>query len=354
MKNCLIGIKCELNLNKHKSKFRFINLKKTFVNLAKHSSSTHEMRYRGNKCENKFFSNYSCFKSFTTYEKNDSLEDIIPDHLVYNIPKYSKNPKEFDFPWLINGAPFLEIKARFLPEQVFVRSMMAKSEVLKHLYKVYRAVLLACSTYDFEFLKEYCEYNFYTKLKNKLEEFQKLKYTIEVVEDMKANKGARLLPEMHLYDCIIIKGLYVDREKNLKESDYSVCNDIEDMGFVSYIPNYLSDPNNFKTKEMAEDKLNQGEFKNLIFRSYCMFKTGLKLFVFDRLGNKIYDYPLNYNYNHAAIFECLMVPPPIFKSFSETETYTEWIAKHNLGVWKMIDLDNWMKGNPYFLSQPKI
>jgi hypothetical protein len=38
-------------------------------------------------------------------------DDILPDHLVYNIPKYEKN-ENFDFPWLIGGAPFLEIKVK--------------------------------------------------------------------------------------------------------------------------------------------------------------------------------------------------------------------------------------------------
>ena len=165
---------------------------------------------------------------------------------------------------------------------------------------------------------------------------------------MKANKGFRLFPEMHLYDCIVVKGLYLDREKNKKESDYSVCNDIEDMGFVSYIPNYLSDPNNFKTKESAEEKLNSGEFKNIFFRAYCTFKCGYKIFVLDRNGNKIFDYDKGYNFNHAAVFECQMVAPENFKSFAQVETYTEWIAKHKFGIWKMIDMDNWMKGNPYF------
>jgi hypothetical protein len=281
---------------------------------------------------------------------NNSIEDILPDHLVYNIPKYAKNPKEIDFPWLINGAPFLELKARFLPEQIFVRSHTPKSEVLKHLFKIYRGVLLGCSENDTEFLQEYCEKTFYENLKNKLEEYKLRKYTIEVVEDMKANKGFRLFPEMHLYDCVVIKGLYLDRQKNGKESDYSVCNDIEDMGFVSYIPQYLQDPNNFKTKDQAEEKLNQGEFKNITFRAYCMFKSGLKLFIVDRFGNKIFDYSPNYNYNHACVFECQMLPPPNFKSFANVETYTEWIAKHKFGIWKMIDMDNWMKGNPYFLE----
>lgn len=284
------------------------------------------------------------------FSKKDELDDFLPDHLYYKIPKYEKNPQYFDFPWLINGAPFLEIKARFLPEQVFTRSKITKAEVLKHLFKIYRGVLLASSEFDYEFLEEYCEKEFLNKLKEKLDEYKTRGYTIEVVEDLKANKGYRLLPEMHLYDCIVIKGLYLDRSKNNKESEYSVCNDIENMGFVSYIPNYLQDPNNFKTKEQAEEKLQQGEFRNVIFRAYCMFKTGLKLFIYDKYGNKIFEYAPEYNCNHVCVFETAMLPPPEFKSFSKVETYTEWIAKHSFGVWKMIDMDNWMKGNPYFLE----
>lgn len=154
---------------------------------------------------------------------------------------------------------------------------------------------------------------------------------------------------MHLYDSILIKGLTSDRLKNGKESDYSVCNDIDEMGFVSYIPHNVTNPNNFLTKEQGEEHLNK-EFKNVMFRAYCMFKSGLKLFVNDRFNNKVFDYNNEYTFNHVAVFECAMIPPPPFKSFSKTETYTEWIAKHSFGVWKMIDMDNWMKGNPYFLT----
>ena len=93
--------------------------------------------------------------------------------------------------------------------------------------------------------------------------FKKMGYQLELVEDMHAENNSRINPEMHLYDCIVIKGLSIDRKKNMLEANYSVCNDIEDMGFISYIPNYLSDPMNFKNKEMAEEKLKL-EFKNVL------------------------------------------------------------------------------------------
>lgn len=135
--------------------------------------------------------------------------------------------------------------------------------MLKHLFKIFRGILLASTENDYEFLSEYCEENLLNVLKDKLEFFKKMGYQLELVEDMHAENNSRIQPEMHLYDCIVIKGLSIDRKKNMLEANYSVCNDIEDMGFISYIPNYLSDPMNFKNKEMAEEKLKL-EFKNVL------------------------------------------------------------------------------------------
>jgi len=134
--------------------------------------------------------------------------------------------------------------------------------LLKHLFKIFRGVLLASTENDSEFLSEYCEEKFLNVLKDKLDFFQKIGHKLELVEDMQAENNSRINPEMHLYDCIVIKGLSIDRKKNMLEANYSVCNDIEDMGFISYIPNYLSDPMNFKYKEIAEEKL-KIEFKNV-------------------------------------------------------------------------------------------
>jgi len=85
-----------------------------------------------------------------------------------------------------------------------------------------------------------------------------------------------------------------------------------------------------------------------------MLKSGLKIFIYDQNGNKMIDYDKSYTYNHVAVFECEMQEPPKFNSFSKTETYTEWISKHKFGVWKLIDIDHWMKGNSYFLKEELI
>jgi hypothetical protein len=73
-------------------KDNFIKLKQFIIYLRK-------MLLRQIKSYTKFI-----HKNFTT------KESILPDHLTYNIPKYDKNPEHFDFPWLIGGAPLLELK----------------------------------------------------------------------------------------------------------------------------------------------------------------------------------------------------------------------------------------------------
>ena len=95
-----------------------------------------------------------------------------------------------------------------------------------------------------------------------LEEIKTQKYTLELLEDMEANKGGRILPELFLYDSIVIKGIKAEREKNMPENNYSVYNDIDTMGFISYIPLYLSDSKNFINKEETEKLLDE-EFKTV-------------------------------------------------------------------------------------------
>ena len=57
-------------------------------------------------------------KCLTTKEKqyttNKMLNDFLPDDIKYNVPKYKKNPIDFKFPLLINGAPKLDIKVSII------------------------------------------------------------------------------------------------------------------------------------------------------------------------------------------------------------------------------------------------
>lgn len=81
---------------------------------------------------------------------------------------FKRNEVAINLPWLINGAPDIPISGRITGEQMFARMKVHKGEILDHLYKIFRAILLASQERDFEFLEEYCEEMFYTKLRNRL------------------------------------------------------------------------------------------------------------------------------------------------------------------------------------------
>ena len=70
-------------------------------------------------------------------------DDFLPDYLVKDAPTVKRNEVAINLPWLISGAPTIDIKSRFMGEQLFARMKVHKNEVLEHLFKVFRAVLLA-------------------------------------------------------------------------------------------------------------------------------------------------------------------------------------------------------------------
>lgn len=152
-----------------------------------------------------------------------------------------------------------------------------------------------------------------------------------------------------MYDHTVIKGLSVVRRENGSESDYSIYNDIENMGFISYVPKYVQDPKNFVdpgvNKEIHKDA------HRVVFRAYVAFKTGYKLHLRDKQGQPMFDYPHDYSWQHVGVFETLMDPPPRFTKWSGSENYMEWIQKHTFGVWRLVDLDNWLVGNPLVIPK---
>ena len=43
--------------------------------------------------------------------------------------------------------------------------------------------------------------------------------------------------------------------------------------------------------------------------------------------------------------------PPKFRKFGASENLMEWIAKHSFTTWRMVDMDNWLVGNPLVIPK---
>lgn len=268
-------------------------------------------------------------KPFRSVGKDVSVqvddEDFLPDYLQTSQEALNikRNPVSINLPWLIKGTPQIEIRDRYMGEQIFSRMRVHKNEVLHHLFKIYRAVLLSMADKDHAFLEQYCEKTFFEKLRNRLEQLDKEGIVLRVEEDMFADRGKPLLVEANMYDHTVIKGLSVVRAENGREDDYFIQNDIEDLGFISYVPKYISDPQNF-----ADSKVNKeihDEAHNVIFRAYVTFKTGYKLYLEDSNGDRLFDYDHHYSFQHVGVFETLCNRPPKFTQWRGSESLTEWV-----------------------------
>lgn len=54
------------------------------------------------------------------------------------------------------------------------------------------------------------------------------------------------------------------------------------------------------------------------------------------------------------VIENEMVAPPHLESRYKLETLVEWLGKYRFGQWRVVDLDNFMRGNsPFRLHQPQ-
>ena len=51
------------------------------------------------------------------------------------------------------------------------------------------------------------------------------------------------------------------------------------------------------------------------------------------------------------MFETILECPPKFNKFSQSENLMEWIAKHKFTEWRLVDMDNWLVGNPLVIPK---
>lgn len=56
------------------------------------------------------------------------------------------------------------------------------------------------------------------------------------------------------------------------------------------------------------------------------------------------------SWEHLALFESELKPADFLNSKYKSENYQEWLGKYKLGKWKLVDIDNFMYGNPLFTS----
>lgn len=162
------------------------------------------------------------------------------------------------------------------------------------MFKIYRAVLMGSADRDFDFLEQYCEEMFYVKLRNRLNQLKSQGIEMVVEEDHYADRGKPMQIQANMYDHVVIKGLSPIRRENGSEDDYYIANEIAGFGHISYIPKYVTDPDNFANA--AVEKHIHDDAHKLVFRAYVNFKTGYKIHLKDKYGKPVFQYPPDYSW----------------------------------------------------------
>ena len=127
---------------------------------------------------------------------------------------------------------------------------------------------------------------FFTKLRNRMNQLKSAGIEFIVEEDLFADRGKPIQIEANMYDHIVIKGLSPVRRENGNETDYYISNEINGYGYISYIPKYISDMNNFV--DPAVEKHIHDDAHKIIFRAYVNFKTGYKIYLKDKYGKDMF------------------------------------------------------------------
>ena len=215
----------------------------------------------------------------------------------------------------------------------------------------------------------------------------------KIVKEMPALKGKSLrykkaagdvdLNSVYLLDKLFLKGVGSERSKNGSNFDYVVITDLEAEGLKQYVHKYnlghqryyflkAFDADILSKLNMDEQKNNQKEFYyrerlmrdaaskqkkemleqdfNLILRVTMQLTDGV-LGQFAANDSKMSK---DYTGNHIAIFECQLKNPPVLSMADhDCESYI-MNSRLNFKNWRLVDLDNFMKGNPPysdFISQ---
>ncbi len=175
---------------------------------------------------------------------------------------------------------------------------------------------------------------------------------------------------LNVLDHFLNKGLNVDRSRNGLNIDYFMGNSSEDMGLKHYIHRYFLAESHFSYvyamdengkllwKRSQHNELRHQRVKQdmqIILKTIVEVVDSNRLQVYPAgsTAGKIRRGP-EFTGRHVLVFENLLKAPPAQAAM--TVPYVDWISDHKLPKdnWVLVDIDNYLNGNPYFVGMADI
>ena len=168
----------------------------------------------------------------------------------------------------------------------------------------------------------------------------------------------------YIFEKLFIKGVSLDRSQNYEPDEYLLIDSHENLGIRYFLHKALlgerskldKDLNSLTDGSKIADsnyinsvfyKVSEGNRK-IVLRAYLLIKHPYK-FLTDKL-----DYPADYSYNHLAVFENEIEAPhhTALMNFN----FENYLKKHKLNLedWRLVDIDNFMKGNSFFVPKSPV
>lgn len=208
------------------------------------------------------------------------------------------------------------------------------------------------------------------------------------------------LQKGEIVENLLVKGVFQDRVLNSYPQAYMLVDNYENLGMKYYRHKSLTDNNEFNAedpfvfslnKDIYFENLNDEKIKlfkerdeKIILRVYFKIADCSKIIAQataqkegklqkekknkerkegeekpEKITNedlivdieKIADFHENKNYKHLLVFENELKAPSNIHLISKS--FDDWVAHHEIDMnnWKLVDCDNFMKGNPFFFAK---
>lgn len=253
------------------------------------------------------------------------------------------------FPWRIDGLQ-TEIVPRscFSFDQMLSVSQVSQATLTKYLSKIFAAWSEALLANDAEFLGEYCEELFAARCLDAWDKLRAAGCELQLADDDFGDFGTPVPSITEVIDAMIFRGLGSNRTGNGRLEDYSVWRDQDDMGMTVYTHKDLQTPENYIDRTEGQSVIDR--HNRAVLRVLLKIKSPKVIRPRTSDGGRVFVPARRQTWTHTGVFETeLKIAAPL-KTRYKLETYQEWLYRCKMGKWVLVDVDNFMKGNPFFIA----
>jgi hypothetical protein len=269
------------------------------------------------------------------------LSRFVEEKPIEKLRRLSRElPETWGVPWDFAGVQEKPSNLRYLPDRLFIENKVNAGGLLTSLYKQFEQVLQAFAASDLDSVSDRIDPRLKAKLEAMLSSLTASGRKVQARQDSAGFPDNK--PTVNFVDGLIVRGLSTDRDKNAFLSKYHVFTDSL-VGVTCFTHLDIQSPYAYVDQVRLEElfKTNRQSLLQLLL----YIKSPWKLDVYEG-EQEVSKYSEQYSWGQEWTFECMLEQPAWMTDENKTESYLEWIAKFNLGAFKVAEINEVLDGNP--------